>query len=651
MKNITKNNSMLHRMIALVMAVVMTLTLVAIDSHFHLFADEAEVAANEVDTIDVTNVLKGYSDGHEATVEYASNKSNAKFSVNKADIADIKLTTKVGDEDITVEGKDIDVNDIKYLTYKENATDDKDKLNKNPATPTDADKTTALSENVALTTDGDKNTCVALYYAYKKDNAVVKYIYMGTAKVLYDDVAPEIAVDSVNTGKAEGVVAKDGYYLVNTNATLKITFNASDSDSGVDKIVSIKSGSTEEVALENGLFENNSGSGSYTIKVYDKAGNSKELDKKIVVKRVVKGPSIKSITPKLVKKNGVDFRLPSLVTGSGYEFTVEVDDAVAGEGSEAVTISSKVFYKVESKNNVPLASCDKNADGKYVFYVSEAALENNNGVPAKVTIYAQDTEFDSSSVGTDQNGDIVFVGKTKPDITVTGASSEWTNKPQTLTVNASSSYAYIDTISYSVNGVSNDVVTGGKEYKYENKTVTVDGGNVASDGSKIYLPDGEHNITFTAKDYAGLENAVDVTVKIDKTAPELAVKSALKGKNLADNESYYVEEAETLTITSTDKTSGIKSATVSDNGTEENLVLKKGVATVNLEEVGDHELKFTVEDNAGNITTKTINVKVVKVPLSTNVVVASAVKKDANTGKYTVSEDAEIAEWIRYWKR
>lgn len=644
MKNITKNNSMLHRMIALVMAVVMTLTLVAIDSHFHLFADEAEVAANEVDTIDVTNVLKGYSDGHEATVEYASNKSNAKFSVNKADIADIKLTTKVGDEDITVEGKDIDVNDIKYLTYKENATDDKDKLNKNPATPTDADKTTALSENVALTTDGDKNTCVALYYAYKKDNAVVKYIYIGTAKVLYDDVAPEIAIDSVNTGKAVGVVDKKDYYLVNTNATLKITFNASDSDSGVDKIVSIKSGSTEEVALENGLFENNSGSGTYTIKVYDKAGNSKELDKKIVVKRVVKGPSIKSITPKLVKKNGVDFRLPSLVEGSGYEFTVEVEDAVAGEGSEAITIPSKVFYKVESENNVPLASCDKNADGKYVFYVSEAALENNNGVPAKVTIYAQDTEFDSSSVGTDQNGDIVFVGKTKPDITVTGASSEWTNKPQTLTVNASSSYAYIDTISYSVNGVSNDVVTGGKEYKYENKTVTVDGGNVASDGSKIYLPDGEHNITFTAKDYAGLENAVDVTVKIDKTAPELAVKSALKGKNLADNESYYVEEAETLTITSTDKTSGIKSATVSDNGTEENLVLKKGVATVNLEEVGDHELKFTVEDNAGNITTKTINVKVVKVPLSTNVVVASAVKKDANTGKYTVSEDAEIAD-------
>lgn len=587
MKNITKNNSMLHRMIALVMAVVMTLTLVAIDSHFHLFADEAEVAANEVDTIDLTNVLKGYSDGHEATVAYASNKSKAKFSVNKADIADIKLTTKVGDEDITVEGKDIDVNDIKYLTYKENATDDKDKLNKNPATPTDADKTKALSEDTALTTNGnDKNTCVALYYAYKKDNAVVKYIYMGTAKVLYDDVAPEIDVDSVNTGKAEGVVAKDGYYLVNTNATLKITFNASDSDSGVDKIVSIKSGSTEEVALENGLFENNSGSGSYTIKVYDKAGNSKELDKKIVVKRVVKGPSIKSITPKLVKKNGVDFRLPSLVTGSGYEFTVEVDDAVAGEGSEAVTISSKVFYKIESKNNVHLASCDKNADGKYVFYVSEAALENNNGVPAKVTIYAQDTEFDSSSVGTDQNGDIVFVGKTKPDITVTGASSEWTNKPQTLTVNASSSYAYIDTISYSVNGVSNDVVTGGKEYKYENKTVTVDGGTAASDGSKIYLPDGKNTITFTAKDYAGLENAVKATVKIDKTAPVVGIKDYNNNNNF--NTATKAAQA-CFNISYSDATSGIDNVSA--------ILRKKDTSTGTFEKVEEYSTNASDDDH------------------------------------------------------
>ena len=40
MKKVMQNKSLLHRLIALTMAVVMTLTLVAIDSHFHLFAED-----------------------------------------------------------------------------------------------------------------------------------------------------------------------------------------------------------------------------------------------------------------------------------------------------------------------------------------------------------------------------------------------------------------------------------------------------------------------------------------------------------------------------------------------------------------------------------------------------------------------------------
>lgn len=541
MKNITKNNSMLHRMIALVMAVVMTLTLVAIDSHFHLFADEAEVAANEVDTIDVTNVLKGYSDGHEATVEYASNKSNAKFSVNKADIADIKLTTKVGDEDITVEGKDIDVNDIKYLTYKENATDDKDKLNKNPATPTDADKTKALSEDTALTTNGnDKNTCVALYYAYKKDNAVVKYIYMGTAKVLYDDVAPEkFNIASVSK---EGVVfkageaGKDDYYLVNKNARLEITFNAEDADSEIDKIVSIKAGSSEEIELENDKFVSTEGSGVYTIKAYDKAGNSKELDKPIIVKRVVNGPSITSVTPKLVKKNGIDFRLFTFANDPIKEtddcnFTVEVENSVAGEDSDGVVyIPSKLYYKIGNMPDVECTSGVSNGNTTtFTFSVAATSFKKNGNEPKRITIYAKDAYFENKSVGADQDGDIVFIGKTKPNVDVSGASKNWVKKCA-LTVAASSDYAYIDTISYSVNGVSNDIATGGTAFVLDNKTVTIGGvdgvagGDAASNGSNIYLPDGEHTITFTAKDYAGGEGSAETTVKIDNTAPVVSIK-------------------------------------------------------------------------------------------------------------------------------
>lgn len=572
MKNITKNNSMLHRMIALVMAVVMTLTLVAIDSHFHLFADEAEVAANEVDMIDVTNVLKGYSDGHEATVEYASNKSNAKFSVNKADIADIKLTTKVGDEDITVEGKDIDVNDIKYLTYKENATDDKDKLNKNPATPTDADKTSALSENVALSTeDNDNITYVALYYAYKKDNAVVKYIYMGTAKVLYDDVAPSAQIQKINLNdNAKNPDGKD-YILVNDDGVVNVKLTTSDgkSGSGIERIVYIKDGG-EEIELEKDEFNfvaekgDTSGSGTYVFKAYDKAGNVSEASAPVIIKRVVNGPSIKSVTPKLVKKNGIDFRLFTFANNfanvvNNCNFTVEVENAVAGEGSDKVDISSNLYYKIGNMESVKCTNGVSDGKGNitFTFSVADTSFERSGDEPKRITIYAEDAYFGNKSVGADQDGDIVFIGKTKPNVEVSGASKNWVKKCA-LTVAASSNYAYIDTISYSVNGVSNNVVAGGTAFEYE-KSVVVDsvvGGDAVSNESNIYLPDGEHDITFTAKDYAGGEKSAKTTVKIDKTAPVVSIKDYNNKNNF--NTATKTDQA-CFNISYSDATSGIDS--------------------------------------------------------------------------------------------
>ena len=53
MERVFHNKSFLHRFIAVVMAVVMVLTLVAIDSHVHLFAEE------DIKTIDITDLLKG----------------------------------------------------------------------------------------------------------------------------------------------------------------------------------------------------------------------------------------------------------------------------------------------------------------------------------------------------------------------------------------------------------------------------------------------------------------------------------------------------------------------------------------------------------------------------------------------------------------
>lgn len=659
MKNITKNNSMLHRMIALVMAVVMTLTLVAIDSHFHLFADEAEVAANEVDTIDVTNVLKGYSDGHEATVEYASNKSNAKFSVNKADIADIKLTTKVGDEDITVEGKDIDVNDIKYLTYKENATDDKDKLNKNPATPTDADKTKALSEDTALTTNGnDKNTCVALYYAYKKDNAVMKYIYMGTAKVLYDDVAPEIDVVEVN---CNGALNKKSYYLVDTDGSVSITFNTLDAGSGVDKIVSIKNGSTDEVELENDRFEfrNNDESAVYRFKVYDKAGNSKELGNQIVFKRV-------NTTP---KSDAVNLTIEPLVNQKlypGYYITNESmmkvtavikDEDVATAGNKYTGIDKMkytLYYVLDTEDpgkNKILNTAEFTDDGEKLIatFVINSFGEDEKQIAKKLYVKVAD-ELNNSTLWLNKYKQVVFIDSGKPSVGLSniniirddGANSgknkledyngllnKWA-KSVSMDLAVSNNYSYIGKITYDVtgadkkNGTLNESEASGA-FAF-NKNVTVG----TTNGSTIKLDKGgEYDVTFTAESYAGGKNSATVHVCIDDVKPELVVKSAAKNNAELGDESYTIETSETLKLDYSDATSGIASAKykVTRNG----VVIKNdgesewkdvdSTKKISLADAGEYVVVIEVTDNAGNKTTKTINVKVDNVALQTSLVV------------------------------
>lgn len=681
MKNITKNNSMLHRMIALVMAVVMTLTLVAIDSHFHLFADEAEVAANEVDTIDVTNVLKGYSDGHEATVKYASNKSKAKFSVNKADIADIKLTAKVGDEDITVEGKDIDVNDIKYLTYKENATDDKDKLNKNPATPTDADKTSALSENVALTTDDDKNTCVALYYAYKKDNAVVKYIYMGTAKVLYDDVAPEIDVVEVN---CNGALNKKSYYLVDTDGSVRITFNTLDAGSGVDKIVSIKNGSTDEVELENDRFEfrNNDESAVYRFKVYDKAGNSKELGNQIVFKRV-------NTTP---KSDAVNLTIEPLVNQKlypGYYITNESmmkvtavikDEDVTTAGNKYTGIDKMKYtlhYVLDTEDpgkNKILNTAEFTDDGEKLIatFVINSFGEDEKQIAKKLYVKVAD-ELNNSTLWLNKYKQVVFIDSGKPSVGLSNINvirddatnnsgynlksynellNKWA-KSVSMELAVSNNYSYIGKITYDVTGTDNKngTLNEGKavgSFAF-NQNVTIG----TTNGSTIKLDKGgEYDVTFTAESYAGGKNSATVHVCIDDVKPELVVKSAAKNDAELGNETYTIETSETLKLDYSDATSGIASAKykVTRNG---NTITSDGESdwkdvdstkAISLADAGEYSVVIEVTDNAGNKTTKTINVKVDNVELQTSLIVTKSIP-DADSKSQVDIKNTNVLNW------
>ena len=136
-------------------------------------------------------------------------------------------------------------------------------------------------------------------------------------------------------------------------------------------------------------------------------------------------------------------------------------------------------------------------------------------------------------------------------------------------------------------------------------------------------------MTFTAESYAGGKNSATVHVCIDDVKPELVVKSAAKNDAELGNETYTIETSETLKLDYSDATSGIASAKykVTRNG----VVIKNdgesewkdvdSTKTISLADAGEYSVVIEVTDNAGNKTTKTINVKVDNVALQTSLVV------------------------------
>ena len=120
MKQLLQNKSILHRFIAMAMSVVMILTLVAIDSKVHLFAEEEQAAK----TIDITDVLK-------------NNDTDKMVGFDK--LVKFKFTSKV------IEG--IEPDKIMYKTYTGDNPDEK------LPTSTDVTKYNNLGTDEELTND------------------------------------------------------------------------------------------------------------------------------------------------------------------------------------------------------------------------------------------------------------------------------------------------------------------------------------------------------------------------------------------------------------------------------------------------------------------------------------------------------------------
>ena len=186
MKKVMQNKSLLHRLIALTMAVVMTLTLVAIDSHFHLFAEE-----EDTQTIDVTAIVKG--DKADMVYGFKDFDKAIKFKI-KSDKVDGIDSSKLG-----------------VAVYKGATADDK------IATATDAAGKLVTFDNVYELKNDTAVQKIAIYY-YTGTDESGDFELLGTIKVAVDKQAPTISVEADDNYNLHNKVS-DGYYLLNLTSS------------------------------------------------------------------------------------------------------------------------------------------------------------------------------------------------------------------------------------------------------------------------------------------------------------------------------------------------------------------------------------------------------------------------------------------------
>ena len=613
MERVFHNKSFLHRFIAVVMAVVMVLTLVAIDSHVHLFAEE------DIKTIDITDLLKG---DDENAVSGFSALTKFKLKSDK-----------------------VDGIDLAKVMYKEYTGEPSEIL----GTPTDVTKYNKIGAEEELA-HKDKNLKYAFYYpTYNDKDELQGYQLIGTIRVSYDDKQPEIGSAFDLVAGNDRLIEKDGYYILNlvkegeAAVTPKFEIKAKDTDdenaTGIDKVVWIKNGDAKETEIEKidgkYIFSVPDASGEYTFKAYDKAGNASGLSQPLIIKKLNGIPSITKVTTTAVKKTVND--LTFLVSANTVKVTVNVARSTAGDGGTAVDVGAKLCYKFIAGGKES-AEITKDIIGNAVdFEIPASALDKDKRTLHTVAICVED-EFGNRTYSTDLDGNILFVSDQKPVIEINDAelirgkgydaypedtSNKWAQS-MTLGLDVSDDYSYIDSIYYSYTGKSGsgipssgNIVIEKNLFDFRNATGLNIVGTGKADGSadKIELADGQYTLTFKAKNYVGKEGTKSIDVYIDNTAPTLNMTSDYAQISVGKEKYYpFSTTKQCMNITWGDAGgSGVDERTVTaklvrtgKEGRDQNLNVAidgEGKAHVSIDsktQSGRYTLEVEVYDHAGN---------------------------------------------------
>ena len=645
MKKILQNKSLLHRLIALVMSVVMVLTLVAIDSKVHLFAKE------EIKTVDITDLLKG-----DETDMLFGSKEITKF----------KLASKPVD--------DLDLSKIVYKSYT--GDDPEEKL----PTSTDVTKYNSIGTEEAFTKDNKVLKYAFYYVEYNDDGEIENIRFMGKLRAVYDNKNPEI--ESVElTSNSGNMIAKEGYYLLDVTedgvALPQFTITADDgteeTDTGVAKVVYLKKGETTETELEGAdgkyTFSVPDESGEYIFRAYDKAGNVSEDTQSLVIKKLNGVPSISRINlssanNKAQKKfiNNMEF----IVSPETMTVQAEINMSTAGDGDSAVVVGAQLCYRFLSDDNSadsPETVCEvaKNAQGKYVaeFEIPVNSLDKKS--LTKMAICVKD-EFDNRSCYTDLENHIIFVSDQSPVIDFTKMTqvrgegykakddNNWV-KSMSFVMSADDEYAYIDKMYYK-NGGAETVIAQDLSVFSKNAKISITGtAHPGIDAGSIALEDGQYKLTFGAKDYIGNDGTKDLDVYIDNTAPVLKLSSDAPKVNVGSKKYYSLSKStDKIDVAWEDATSGVDdsatTAVLFNSEISHTLKVTKDAAgqghvtMSNAVESGEYTLEITIYDHAGNKATESVPVFVNKSDFSAEIT-AEADDEEIKSGKY-VSADKVV---------
>lgn len=529
MKRIIKDNSVLHRMIALVMSVVMILTLVAIDSHFSLSAEEpAPDPVLPVKEIDIAGLIENKTKENNNEDWYYNEEVNVKFT--------LKNTTE-----------NIKKEDVLYMFCDEDVPD-------SLSTPTDPAKYIKLdTEAEEELKDITKPNKYAFYYALydKKNNKTEQYKLIGTITVGIDKGAPNVTA-SVH-GEDSEVKDKTTYYALNclSEGKARVLISVSDDptalSTGIDKVVySMNGGEEKEITTKSGdyyVFEVPDKSATYKFGAYDKAKNSCWTDEYQFV-GIDKAPGISDANISATK-TGSSGSLSFVMSGEDTTVTVWVKDASLNYINYILRykfIKNGESYSADNSMTTPVT---KSYSGifKIPAKLDDIGAFNKTGEEhqLKNVIYCVEDEFGNKTAWEDLKGRIVFVDNEGPDLKVENVPATWAQRAN-ITVSADSKYSYLESLKYSFNSTAGSwsgTIAGNLEEFTHSKKVSVQKGNTwEGDADTIYLPEGETDVTFTATSWTDVEKNVKKTFYIDATAPTVTASTDVR-TTVYNEETYY----------------------------------------------------------------------------------------------------------------